>query len=66
MKENLNRAVSGELGECMDLEVTHHTHTGSPRIIAKPLEPSRKNPNRISTADSPTRPAGGFRIVKAG
>jgi 2-(1,2-epoxy-1,2-dihydrophenyl)acetyl-CoA isomerase len=28
MKENLNRAVSGELGDCMDLEVTHHTHTG--------------------------------------
>jgi 2-(1,2-epoxy-1,2-dihydrophenyl)acetyl-CoA isomerase len=27
MKENLNRAVSGELGECMDLEVTHHAHT---------------------------------------
>lgn len=29
MKENLNRAVRGELGECMDLEVTHHTHTGT-------------------------------------
>jgi 2-(1,2-epoxy-1,2-dihydrophenyl)acetyl-CoA isomerase len=28
MKENLNRAVSGELGECMDLEVTHHLRTG--------------------------------------
>jgi len=28
MKENLNGAVSGELGECMDLEVTHHVHTG--------------------------------------
>jgi 2-(1,2-epoxy-1,2-dihydrophenyl)acetyl-CoA isomerase len=28
MKENLNRAVSGELGDCMDLEVTHHTRTG--------------------------------------
>src|SRR6185312_14071215 len=28
MKENLNRAVAGELGECMDLEVTHHAHTG--------------------------------------
>jgi 2-(1,2-epoxy-1,2-dihydrophenyl)acetyl-CoA isomerase len=28
MKENLNRAVLGELGECMDLEVTHHVHTG--------------------------------------
>ena len=27
MKENLNRAVTGELGECMDLEVTHHLHT---------------------------------------
>ena len=28
MKENLNRAVNGELGECMDIEVTHHIHTG--------------------------------------
>jgi 2-(1,2-epoxy-1,2-dihydrophenyl)acetyl-CoA isomerase len=28
MKENLNRAVAGELGECMDLEATHHVHTG--------------------------------------
>jgi 2-(1,2-epoxy-1,2-dihydrophenyl)acetyl-CoA isomerase len=28
MKENLNRAVHGELGECMDLEVTHHVRTG--------------------------------------
>ncbi len=28
MKENLNRAVSGELEDCMDLEVTHHVHTG--------------------------------------
>ncbi len=27
MKENLNRAVAGGLGECMDLEVTHHVHT---------------------------------------
>jgi 2-(1,2-epoxy-1,2-dihydrophenyl)acetyl-CoA isomerase len=28
MKENLNRAVTGELADCMDLEVTHHVHTG--------------------------------------
>lgn len=28
MKENLNRAIGGEVMECMDLEVTHHTHTG--------------------------------------
>ena len=28
MKENLNRAVGGELGECMDIEATHHVHTG--------------------------------------
>ncbi len=28
MKENLNRAVNGELGECMDIEVTHHVRTG--------------------------------------
>ena len=28
IKENLNRAVHGSLEECMDLEVTHHIHTG--------------------------------------
>lgn len=28
MKENLNRAVDGELGECMDIEATHHVHAG--------------------------------------
>jgi len=27
MKENLNRAATGELGDCMDLEATHHIHT---------------------------------------
>jgi 2-(1,2-epoxy-1,2-dihydrophenyl)acetyl-CoA isomerase len=29
MKENLNRAVSGaDVGDCLDLEATHHVHTG--------------------------------------
>ena len=28
MKENLNRAVNGSFAECLDLEATHHTHTG--------------------------------------
>src|SRR4051794_4124928 len=28
MKENLNRAVHGELGECLDMEAAHHTRTG--------------------------------------
>lgn len=28
MKENLNRAVNGELGECLDIEATHHIHSG--------------------------------------
>jgi 2-(1,2-epoxy-1,2-dihydrophenyl)acetyl-CoA isomerase len=28
MKENLNRAVFGELGECLDMEVAHHVRTG--------------------------------------
>ena len=27
MKENLNRAVAGELEDCLNLEVTHHVHT---------------------------------------
>lgn len=29
MKENLNRALTGEVGDCMDLEATHHIHTGA-------------------------------------
>ena len=28
MKEILNRAVSGEVDDCLDLEVTHHVHCG--------------------------------------
>ena len=28
MKENLNRAMAGEVEECMDLEATHHIHCG--------------------------------------
>ena len=28
MKENLNRAVGGDMIECLDLEATHHVHTG--------------------------------------
>lgn len=26
MKENLNRAVSGDMADCLDLEATHHVH----------------------------------------
>ncbi len=29
MKENLNRAVHGELAECLDMEAAHHIHTGA-------------------------------------
>jgi len=28
MKENLNRAVHGDLGECLDMEAAHHLRTG--------------------------------------
>ena len=28
MKENLNRALGGNIDECLDLEATHHIHTG--------------------------------------
>ncbi len=28
MKENLNRALGGDVIECLDLEATHHVHTG--------------------------------------
>jgi 2-(1,2-epoxy-1,2-dihydrophenyl)acetyl-CoA isomerase len=29
MKENLNRAMAGEVDECLDLEATHHIHCGA-------------------------------------
>jgi 2-(1,2-epoxy-1,2-dihydrophenyl)acetyl-CoA isomerase len=28
MKENLNRAMGGEVDDCLDLEATHHIHSG--------------------------------------
>ncbi len=28
MKENLNRAMAGELEDCLDLEASHHVHCG--------------------------------------
>jgi len=28
MKENLNRAMTGDWDDCLDLEATHHVHTG--------------------------------------
>ena len=28
MKENLNRALTGDVDDCLDLEATHHVHTG--------------------------------------
>ena len=28
MKENLNRALAGDIDDCMDLEATHHVHCG--------------------------------------
>jgi 2-(1,2-epoxy-1,2-dihydrophenyl)acetyl-CoA isomerase len=28
MKENLNRAIHGEMGECLDMEAAHHIHCG--------------------------------------
>ena len=31
MKENLNRAVNGEMGECLDMEAAHHIHCGQTR-----------------------------------
>ena len=49
MKENINRAVSGEFGDCIDLEATHHVHTGltedhreATRAFVEKREPSFK------------------------
>ena len=28
MKENLNRAMAGNVEDCLDLEATHHVHCG--------------------------------------
>jgi len=40
MKENLNRAVNGEMGECLDMEAAHHircgqTHTTTGRRLRR-------------------------------
>jgi 2-(1,2-epoxy-1,2-dihydrophenyl)acetyl-CoA isomerase len=35
MKENLNRAVHGDLFECLDMEAAHHLHTGTTRDHAE-------------------------------
>ena len=29
MKENLNRAMGGQVDECLDLEATHHVHSAA-------------------------------------
>ena len=29
MKENLNRAMAGDVDDCLDLEATHHVHSAS-------------------------------------
>ena len=49
MKENINRAVTGEFGDCIDLEATHHVHTGltedhreATRAFVEKREPSFK------------------------
>ncbi|MEZ5225654.1 MAG: enoyl-CoA hydratase-related protein [Acidimicrobiales bacterium] len=31
MKENINRSVTGDLDTTLDLEATHHRHTGTTR-----------------------------------
>ena len=31
MKENISRAAGGDLGDCLDLEATHHIHTSLTR-----------------------------------
>jgi 2-(1,2-epoxy-1,2-dihydrophenyl)acetyl-CoA isomerase len=55
MKENLNRALAGELGDCLDLEATHHIHCGqtedhreASRAFVEKREPvfkGRRGPN---------------------
>ena len=58
MKENLNRAENGdELGECMDLEATHHLRTMLTEDHRELLPPSRKSASRPSAANNaPTVP----------
>ena len=52
MKENLNRAENGdELGECMDLEATHHLRTPHWTTARRP-PPSRRSASRPSAANS--------------
>ena len=47
MKENLNRAVHGEMGECLDMEAAHHIHCGTTRdhIEAAQAFVDKREPN---------------------
>ena len=50
MKENLNRAVLGELGECLDMEAAHHIHTGRTEDHREARGPSSRSASRNSGA----------------
>ena len=50
MKENLNRAVHGELGECLDMEAAHHIRTGQTDDHREAARPSSRSARRRSPA----------------
>ena len=61
MKENLNRAMAGEVDDCLDLEATHHVHCGQTedhREAAKAFVDKREPVFNLSLIhiSEPTRP----------
>ena len=50
MKENLNRAMAGEVDDCLDLEATHHVHCGQTEDHREAAGPSSRSASRCSRA----------------
>ena len=50
MKENLNRAMAGEVDDCLDLEATHHVHCGQTEDHREPQKHSLTSESRSLTA----------------
>jgi len=52
MKENLNRAMAGEVDDCLDLEATHHVHCGQTADHRRLPAPSSRSTTRFSKGAS--------------
>ena len=58
MKENLNRAMNGEVDDCLDLEATHHIHCGQTEDHRNATKAFVEKKNRVLKADKRGRKNG--------